>query len=57
MNKSKLMLAALAAIPVSIGMIGEVEAEGAAAPDIVAADKVREMIQTLKTSRRLLKSV
>ncbi|MFL0583046.1 S-layer homology domain-containing protein [Solibacillus silvestris] len=47
MNKSKLMLAALAAIPVSIGMIGEVEAEGAAAPDIVAADKVREMIQTL----------
>lgn len=51
------MLAALAAIPVSIGMIGEVEAEGAAAPDIVAADKVREMIQTLKTSRRLLKSV
>lgn len=47
MNKSKLMLAALAAIPVSIGMIGEVEAEGAAAADIVAADKVREMIQTL----------
>lgn len=41
------MLAALAAIPLSIGMIGEVEAEGAAAPDIVAADKVREMIQTL----------